>query len=210
MRLAISMAVLLGGASFTAMAADEGSFKWTDEKFAHVASGDAQKGKALAKEFRCQKCHNRDGISDDPEVPSIAGQRATYLYKQMHDYKVGARENRDMNKAMRKVEDTDMTHMAAWFSSLEPAPMVGGKALLQVKICDSCHDKAIVEKDGDIEVAPVLNGQVPQYLEAAMQQFKAADRDNDLFSRMQSVSHKLTENEIKTLARYYGTEPVGE
>jgi len=210
MRLALPLAVLLAGLSFTAVASENGSFKWADDKFAFVASGDAEKGKALAKQFKCKKCHNSDGISDDPETPSIAGQRATYMYKQMHDYKAGVRESRDMKKAMRKVSDEDMVHIAAWYNTLEAAPAVGGKPLLQVKICDSCHDKDIVEKDGDIEVAPVLHGQVPQYLEAAMAQFRTSDRSNDLFERMQSVSHKLTEDEIKQLALYYGSTPVEE
>ncbi len=210
MRLALPLAALLAGLSFTAVASENGSFKWTDEKFAFVASGDVEKGKLRAKELRCKKCHNSDGISDDPEIPSIAGQRATYLYKQLHDYKAGIRENRDMKKATRKMSDEDMVHVAAWYNSLQPAPMVGGTPLLQVKICDSCHDKDIVEKDGDIEVAPVLTGQVPQYLEAAMAQFRTSDRSNDLFDRMQSVSHKLTEDEIKALALYYGSEPLPE
>jgi cytochrome c553 len=59
-------------------------------------------------------------------------------------------------------------------------------------------------------VAPILKGQVPQYLEATMMAFKDADRSNDLFERMQSVSHKLTDDEIRALARYYGTEPLEE
>lgn len=208
MRLALPLAAVLAGLSLTVYAADEGSFKWSDDKFAFVASGDAEKGKALAKKYKCKRCHNADGISDDPEIPSIAGQRATYMYKQMHDYKAGVRENRDMKKATRRMSEEDLVHVAAWYSSLESAPAVGGKPLLQVKICDSCHDKDIVEKDGDIEVAPVLHGQVPQYLEAAMAQFRTSDRSNDLFDRMQSVSHKLTEEEIRQLALYYGAEPI--
>lgn len=210
MRFALPLAALLAGFSFTVAAAENGGFKWTDDKFAFVASGDVEKGKAAVKKLRCKKCHNTDGISDDPEIPSVAGQRATYLFKQLHDYKAGVRENRDMKKATRKMSDEDMAHAAAWYNSLPASSAVGGSPLLQVKICDSCHDKDIVEKDGDIEVAPVLHGQVPQYLEAAMGQFRAADRSNDLFDRMQSVSHKLTEQEIKALALYYGSVPVEE
>jgi cytochrome c553 len=207
---ALILAFLLVGLSQTAAAADPASFEWTKEKFDLVATGDSAEGKKLAKKYKCKKCHNADGISDDEEVPSIAGQRATYVYKQLHDFKVGVREDSDMRKVSKKLSEEQMIHMGAWFASLERPPMVGGDPLLQVKICDSCHDKDIVEKDDHIEVAPVLTGQIRQYLEASMMAFKEAGRSNDLYDRMQSVSHKLTDDEIKQLARYYGAADLVE
>ncbi len=185
-------------------------FKWTKERFAQVAAGDADKGKKLAKKYRCAKCHNDDGVSDDIEIPTIAGQRATYLYKQLSDYQRKVRENRDMYKVTRKLSNDDMTHISAWFSTLKRPEKVGGKRLLVVKVCDSCHQKDVVEEDNKIEVAPILSGQIRQYLEASMQAFKDAGRDNDLFSRMQSVTHKLNNREIRQLARYYGAEDLKE
>jgi cytochrome c553 len=208
MRHALTLAVLLLGSTQATLAQDPERFTWTKEKFDFVASGDAAEGKQVAKQYRCKKCHNSDGISDDPEVPSIAGQRPTYLYKQMQDYKSGARDNREMYKVMRRLSDDEMADVAAYYTTLEPAPMVGGQKLLVMKICDSCHDKDIVKEENKIEVAPILRGQVHAYLEASMQQFKVFERSNDLFERMQSVTHKLTEDEIRHLARYYGAEPL--
>lgn len=191
-----------------AAASDAEPFQWTDELFEFVATGDAAEGKKLAKKHRCKKCHNKDGISDDEEIPTIAGQRPTYLFKQMSDYKKGVRENREMKKAMRKLSPEDMAHVAAWFSSLERPAQVGNEQMLVIKVCDSCHQKDVVEKDGRIEVAPLLDGQIRQYLEATMLAFKQADRSNDLYRRMQSVSHKLTDDEIRRLSRYYGAEDL--
>ena len=205
---ALILAFLLVGLSQTAAAADPASFEWTKEKFALVATGDVETGKKLAKKYKCKKCHNADGISDDEEVPSIAGQRATYMYKQLYDFKAGVREDSDMKKVSKKLSEEQMIHLGAWFASLERPPMVGGDPLLQVKICDSCHDKDIVEKDDHIEVAPILIGQIRQYLEASMMAFKDAGRSNDLYDRMQSVTHKLTDEEIKTLAKYYGAADI--
>lgn len=209
MRHGVMLAVLLLGLTTASGAEDGQGFQWTRDTFDFVATGDAKQGKALAKQYRCRKCHNRDGISDDPEVPSIAGQRATYLYKQMHDFKGKVRDNREMYKAMRRVSEEDMVHLAAWFSSLDRAEMVGGTPMLVMKECDSCHDNEIVEEDNTIEVAPIIRGQVRDYLEASMQQFRDVERDNDLFQRMQSVTHKLEPQEITRLARFYGAaEPV--
>jgi cytochrome c553 len=101
-----------------------------------------------------------------------------------------------------------MVHVGAWFESLERPQMVGNDQMLVIKVCDSCHQKEQVEEDGRIEVAPVLEGQIRQYLEDTMMAFKQADRNNDLFKRMQSVSHKLSDDEIKRLSRYYGAEDL--
>lgn len=210
MRHALTLAILLTGLTQAATAADKAPFEWNKERFDLVAAGDAEQGKQLAKKFKCERCHNADGISDDEETPSIAGQRATYMYKQMYDFKNGFRENREMKKATRKMSDDQMAHVSVWYAGLERPPMAGGEAPLQVKICDSCHDKDIVEQDDHIEVAPVLNGQVRQYLEASMMAFKDADRSNDLFERMQSVSHSLTDDEIKRLTTYYAAEGLTE
>ena len=207
---ALILAILLAGLMQTAAAENPAPFEWTKEQFDLVATGDSKQGKQLAKELKCKKCHNQDGISDDIEIPSIAGQRATYMYKQFHDFKAGVRESSDMRKVTKKMSEEDMIHVSAWFASLERSPMVGGDPILQVKICDSCHDKDIVEKDDRIEVAPILAGQVRQYLEASMMAFKEADRSNDVHGRMQSESHKLTDDEIRKLARYYGTVDLPE
>lgn len=208
MRHSLTLAILLAGLTQAAIAADAVPFKWTKERFDLVAAGDSKAGEELAAKYRCAKCHNDTGVSDDEDVPSIAGQRATYMYKQLTDFEQGLREDEDMIKVAKKLSEKEMVDISTWFHEQERPPMVGGEALLVVKICDSCHNEEIVEKDDHIEVAPVLKGQMRQYLEKSMLAFKQADRSNDLFDRMQSVSHKLTVREIKMLARYYGAADI--
>ena len=213
MRYPFALAILIAGSMPAAMAADATPFTWTKDKFDLVEAADADSGQALAKKFRCKKCHNKDGISDDPEIPSIAGQRATYMLKQLSDYKNKIRENKDMYKVARKLSEPQMADLSAWYMSLERPQKVGGDVPLVVEVCDSCHEKEIVEEDGQVEVAPILEGQMRQYLEDTMVAFRAVDgegRSNDLFQRMQSVSHKLTEDEISRLARYYGAKDLEE
>ena len=72
MPYALTLAILLVGLVHSASAEEAAPFEWTTEKFDLVASGNSEEGKRLAKKFRCAKCHNRDGISDDIEIPSIA------------------------------------------------------------------------------------------------------------------------------------------
>lgn len=203
MPYALALAVLLAGLAQTTIA-ETAAFEWSKARFELVAGGDAAKGQAVAKELRCHRCHGRTGISDDEDVPSIAGQRATYTYKQLHDFKHGVRVEEDMAKVAQKMSEQDMADVGAWYASLERPPMQGGEPLLLVKVCDSCHNEEIVEQDDHIEVAPVITGQVRKYLENSIRAFKQMERSNDLFQRMRSESHALDERDIVALAKYYG------
>ncbi len=207
MRYFAALALLIAGAAQVAVA-ETAPFEWTKARFDLVAAGDPETGKELAKELRCHRCHNRDGISDDPDIPSIAGQRATYLYKQLHDFANGVRVEEDMAKVAKKMSEEDMAHVGAWYASLDRPAKQGGQPLLVVKVCDSCHDAEVVKEDNHIEVAPVIAGQVREYLERSIRSFKQMERSNDLFQRMRSESHKLNDADIAALARYYGAPPA--
>lgn len=206
MRHALVLAALSMALTQAAIAASTEPFEWTKERFDLVAAGNSAAGEQLAKELRCAKCHNDTGVSDDEDIPTIAGQRATYMYKQLTDFSHGVRDDEDMVKVAKKMDEQQMADISAWFSVQDRPPMVGGEAPLVVKICDSCHEKEVVEEDNRIEVAPILAGQIRQYLEKSMLAFKQANRSNDLFNRMQSVSHKLSPAEIRSLSRYYGSQ----
>ena len=47
-----------------------------------------------AKAQACAACHGENGVPTDPKtMPIIWGQRADYLYKELHDYKSGDRKS---------------------------------------------------------------------------------------------------------------------
>jgi len=56
--------------------------------------------------------------------------------------------------------------------------------------------------------APRLSRQSTQYLAAQLRAFKAGERRNDIYSRMQSVAAALDDSEIDGLAAYYSNEPL--
>ncbi|MEM5468824.1 cytochrome c [Celeribacter marinus] len=78
---------------------------------------DAQNGQKLAK--KCSACHGKDGISKDPEVPSLAGQPALYLRKAMEDFQNGSREDRRMTMMAKPLSKDDIGDLAAWFSAIK-------------------------------------------------------------------------------------------
>ena len=80
-------------------------------------ASDAQKGQSLAK--KCSVCHGKDGISKDPEVPSLAGQPEFYLRKAIEDFQKGNREDRRMTMMAKPLSKAEIADLAAWFSSIE-------------------------------------------------------------------------------------------
>lgn len=97
---------------------------WTPEQLRFVKNGDLQKGKELAA--TCAGCHGEQGVSQVPNFPSLAGQLATYTYKQMRDYADNKRSNPLMNSVATSLSEQDSANLAVWFASLA-APEYKGK-----------------------------------------------------------------------------------
>jgi cytochrome c553 len=179
-----------------------------------LAFADPARGEELATAGKCAKCHGDAGISDDPEDVNIAGLRASYTYKQLRDYQDGNRDDKDMLKRVKDLDDQQMADLAVWFASLEPAPVAADRntdpAVLRLvyhgdpkrllKACAACHGRR--GRGGQFDHA-ALAGQYPEYLVYTLTEFKEGDRTNDVYSRMRYVAEALTEEEIEALAEYY-------
>jgi len=181
-----------------------------------LRTADTARGEALAKESKCAKCHGDTGVSDDPEDVNIAGLRASYLYKQLKDYQDKNRDDKDMFKKTRDLDDQQMADLAVWFASQAPASAAADRntdpAVLRlvyrgdpermIKACASCHGRD--GRGGQFD-HPALAGQYPEYLIYTLTEFSEDDRTNDIYSRMRHIAQALTEEEIEALASYYGT-----
>jgi cytochrome c553 len=75
------------------------------------AGGDAAAGKAKA--MACAACHVSDK-ADDP--PHLAGQRATYIAKQLKAFKAGDRKNPLMNAITSALNEADIDNLSAFWS----------------------------------------------------------------------------------------------
>ena len=94
------------------------------------AAGDAAAGKA--KSASCAGCHGADGNSVNPEWPSLAGQGAGYIAKQLHDFKGGKRENATMAPMAAPLTDEDIQDLAAYFSSQPIKAGAADKSLVEL------------------------------------------------------------------------------
>jgi cytochrome c553 len=79
------------------------------------AGGDAAAGKALSA--NCQACHAGDNLGD---TPRLAGQRPTYIVKQLKAFKAGDRKLPMMNAMTSVLDDAAIDNLAAFWSS-QPA-----------------------------------------------------------------------------------------
>jgi cytochrome c553 len=76
------------------------------------AGGDAAAGKAKAT--ACAACHTAIGNSD---TPHLAGQRETYIIKQLKAFKAGDRKHPVMNAMAGVLSDADFENVAAFWAS---------------------------------------------------------------------------------------------
>jgi len=80
----------------------------------------AAQGAGLFTDIGCNACHGDDAKTPPiPEYPKLAGQNAEYLYKQITDFRSGARTN-DEDEIMRgtvaDLSDDDAKALAWWIS----------------------------------------------------------------------------------------------
>lgn len=181
---------------------------------AKIALGDAKRGAAVAEDF-CVSCHNPNGSSPEKTTPSLTGQSARALYKQLWDMKNGSRTNEAMTPLLADLSDEQITDLAAYYSGLRERnldfsnyndllpvalPLVTrGDAARALPACDSCHEKHV---GGPLE-APNLMGQYPAYTAAQLHAYAKGERKNDLYGRMRTIARKLTDKEIEALGAYY-------
>lgn len=81
----------------------------------------AARGAELAAQA-CTSCHGADGRSQQPDIPSLAGQQPDFITLQMILFREGVRQQPVMNQFAQGLPDRDIEDMAAFFASLQPGP----------------------------------------------------------------------------------------
>ncbi len=177
-----------------------------------IASGDAAAGKSSSAV--CAGCHGVNGVAAIAEYPSLAGQGAPYLVKQLMEFKSGVRQNAIMAGMVANLSEQDMQNLAAFYAEM-PAPEAesanenlaagrqiyqGGITSISVPACMGCH--APDGAGNDSAKFPRLGGQNAGYVIAALQSFRSGARANDPGSMMQMVAKRLSDAEIQAVANY--------
>ena len=184
----------------------------TSEMLTRPSQVSIGRGATLAQ--RCAICHGPQGVSD-ANSPNLAGQFAAVTYKELVDFKTGARVNVVMSPFVANLSNQDMLDVAAYYAYLPrvpshkldpamaaPAIVTIGAPMRNIAPCGSCH--------GDIDNkagSPWLGGQSAVYIKAQLQAFAAGTRRNDISQQMRNIARQMTAEEIDQVARYYEAQP---
>lgn len=171
-------------------------------------------GRGATFALRCTICHGARGLSE-ADVPNLAGQYVAAVYKQLEDFKSGARPSVVMASFVADLKDPDMRDLAAYYAYLPrppgyhpagdgPGPQIvtNGAPMRGIAACGSCHGR-LANKAG----SAWLEGQPADYLRAQLQAFASGARHNDISGQMRNIARQMTPPEIEAAASYYANQP---
>ena len=178
---------------------------------AAMTTGSAdQIGHGATLALRCTACHGAQGVSG-ADAPNLAGQYSEVIYKELVDFKRGARVDAVMGAMVAALSDQDMldlAHYYAYLPHLEPDhPLAQAPALVRVgdpmrsiAPCASCHGR----KDGKVG-APALDGEPKRYLERQLTAFASGARRNDANAVMRGEAQQMTAAEMVSVTNHYAS-----
>jgi len=175
-------------------------------------AADSEAGKS--KSALCAGCHGADGNSPNAVWPSLAGQHASYLVKQLENFKSGERADPIMQGMAATLSEEDIQNVAAYYAmqKLNPASFDaslvelgeaiyrGGITETSVAACMGCHSPSGL---GNAPARyPSLRGQHSEYLVVQLKKFRDGTRANDSGEIMRHIAKRMTDNEIMAVAAY--------
>jgi cytochrome c553 len=182
------------------------------EMFGPTDTRSVGRGATLA--MQCAICHGSNRTSQ-VDTPNLEGQPAAAVYKELRDFKTGARTNAVMSPFTIKLSEQDMLDLAAYYSYLPRQPgthpddavavspiVARGAPMRNIPACSSCHGTTDAKLG-----APWLDGQSAVYIKAQLQAFATGARRNDISEQMRNIARQMTAAEIDEAARYYAGRP---
>ena len=155
----------------------------------------------------CLACHGEKGISETPEVPSLAGMPADFTLIQLFLFRQGTRKIEIMNDLAKDMTDDDLRKFSVYFAKLappqaagdpaDPAVVARARAIIAKNFCASCHNPDFSGR----EQMPRLAAQREDYLLKALRDYKAGQRPG-YDATMDEVVRPLTDADIVDLSHY--------
>ena len=170
-------------------------------------------GRGATLALRCTMCHGDRGLSQ-ADTPNLAGQYPVTIYKELVDFKTGARASAVMAPLVADLTDADMRDLAAYYAYLprvtgsgssagEPPRIVASGAPLRgIAPCGACHG----EVDSKASAA-WLEGQPAIYLRTQLGAFATGARHNDIGEQMRNIARRMTASEIAAASEFYAGRP---
>jgi cytochrome c553 len=181
-------------------------------------TGDPDAGRE--KSQLCQGCHGEYGISMEPLIPSLAGQYANYIEKEIRNFQSGIRSHQIMNAMAGTIDnDQDLADIAAYFASQKKMAGSGSEGdpdgkeiflhgdLSKMRLaCVNCHGVRGKGLESKISMFPVIGGQQKAYIRRQLILFREGYRTNSPNGIMNRIASSLTDSEIDSLADYISAQ----
>ncbi|MDO9711137.1 c-type cytochrome [Paracraurococcus lichenis] len=169
-------------------------------------AADIEAGRARAEQ--CVTCHGTEGITADPSIPSLAGQKERYLQWQLVFFRNGRRKSEIMNPLAADLSDEELRNLGAYFASLpranpppgtpDPALQAEGKQAAARHRCAGCH----MDDYAGSQAAPAIAHQTRAYTEKALRDYRSAARPSVGVAAMNEVAGGLSDADITAIAVY--------
>lgn len=174
----------------------------------------------LIERFECEACHGPGGVSQNTDIPSIAGIPEFNLIDQMLSYTEGrpaetvkhlygdTSKSGDMATIAKALSEEEIEDLASHYSQLNfvrakqsfDQGLANKGKMLHEKNCESCH----VDGGSDpMDEASILAGQQKGYLLMTLKQFHTGARSVD--KKMDSAIKALNDDDLVTLSEYYAS-----
>lgn len=186
----------------------------------HAAQADdAAVASDLVHNF-CVTCHGKEGRSDNPTFPRLAGQQPDYLEAQLNAFRDHTRADPHAQAYMwgiaSKPELTPgvITEISKYYGHQKPvhgqpaadaqlpaqgkALFLNGDKAKNIPVCTECHGKTAEGQDS----IPRLAGQYPDYIARQLRAFRENTRENPI---MHPNAVNLTDEQIDAIATYLGS-----
>jgi cytochrome c553 len=228
-RLLASIVFLILTTTWVPDAATAG--RYVDLRRIEPIKGDLASG--AAKTTVCVACHGPSGNSMVAQFPSLAGQRADYLYHRLAAFKaVNPKDpsyaSSPMPALVQSLTDQDLRNIAMYFAAQAqvaqvppPATAVdgrgealysGGDPARGAPPCQGCHGVSAlggpVEYGNQYLAYPLMRGQHAAYLVSRLTNFRNGvpnGSSNDFI--MHGVAHTLDDGSIQSLAAWLESLP---
>ncbi len=165
---------------------------------------------------KCDRCHGKNGNSEDDKVPSIAGFSSAVIEDAMAAYKDEERpadkykpkdgEETDMIAIAKKLSDEDVKKAAAHYSQQKFMPhkqpfdaaLAKKGAKVHKKRCEKCHSENGSNAEDD---AAILAGQWKGYLKRQFDLIVSGERN--VPKKMKKKIKKLKDGDVEALIEFY-------
>ena len=173
--------------------------------WAYTPKSGAAEADRESKAEGCAACHGPRGVSQNPAIPSIAGQPHQFIVTQLVMFREERRKDPLMSPVATKMTNAEINGLADYFSKQALPPVrqpdaqvaTKGRSITEQFYCVSCHGATLT---GQLHV-PRLAGQQRQYLVTQLRGFKAGTRF-DMDGNMTAAMQGVPDADIEVLADY--------